>query len=329
MAPIIVSRTPALLLLAVLAGPSTLTSAHLRAPRNSKLPVEAWLSTPELIEHWGYPAETHTVQTDDGFLIDVHRIPGPKLGDKPGVGSRRTPVLIAHGYSASSECMVLRPHDNLAFMLADAGFDVWLGNTRGNFYGKRHLTLSPQDKEFWDFGWHENGLLDMSATIDLILRETGEPSVVFVGHSMGCSSLFALLSDRPEYNAKVRAGFLLAPAVYFTNLQGVFLQIRRTPLLRVVHRSWLRLNMENPITRAPYPRLCLPPNSLVMNPSCMKLFTEAQGPFYNMANNTYMPILMRHWPAGSSVGQTTHFLQLIIQGKKCGTVHTVVRLSAN
>ncbi|KAK3917335.1 Lipase lipl-5, partial [Frankliniella fusca] len=107
------ASTLSLLLAVLFAGPAALASAHLRAPRHSRLPAESWLSTPQLIEHWGYPAETHTVQTDDGFIIDVHRIAGPRRGDKPGGRVRRTPVLLTHGYAASSECLVLRPNDNL------------------------------------------------------------------------------------------------------------------------------------------------------------------------------------------------------------------------
>lgn len=73
----------------------------------------ALLPQPELISHWGYPGETHTVQTEDGFYLDVHRITGGRgQSDKPG-GRKKAPILLAHGYGATSECMVLREHDNL------------------------------------------------------------------------------------------------------------------------------------------------------------------------------------------------------------------------
>ena len=39
---------------------------------------------------------------------------------------------------------------SLAFVLADLGFDVWLGNFRGNAYSRRHVSLDPDvDLEFW------------------------------------------------------------------------------------------------------------------------------------------------------------------------------------
>jgi lysosomal acid lipase/cholesteryl ester hydrolase len=37
------------------------------------------------------------------------------------------------------------------YLLADAGYDVWLGNARGNTYCRRHVKLTAQNKKFWDF----------------------------------------------------------------------------------------------------------------------------------------------------------------------------------
>lgn len=42
----------------------------------------------------------------------------------------------------------------------------------------------------------------------------------YIGHSMGTTMLFALLSMRPEYNSKIRAGFALAPVAYMTKVKS-------------------------------------------------------------------------------------------------------------
>ncbi|EPB66343.1 ab-hydrolase associated lipase region [Ancylostoma ceylanicum] len=41
---------------------------------------ECKMTTPQIIEHWGYPAEIYTVTTEDGYILELHRIPYGKNG---------------------------------------------------------------------------------------------------------------------------------------------------------------------------------------------------------------------------------------------------------
>ena len=38
-----------------------------------------------------------------------------------------------------------------AYMLADRGYDVWMGNARGNTYSNKHIFLKESDEAFWKF----------------------------------------------------------------------------------------------------------------------------------------------------------------------------------
>ncbi|XP_029158380.1 lysosomal acid lipase/cholesteryl ester hydrolase-like [Nylanderia fulva] len=55
---------------------------------NLELNSDLDLTTPEIIEKAGYSTETHTVITEDGYILTLHRIPG---------GNGSLPVLLVHG----------------------------------------------------------------------------------------------------------------------------------------------------------------------------------------------------------------------------------------
>lgn len=114
-------------------------------------------------------------------------------------------------------------------MLADEGFDVWLGNSRGVKVSREHRYLNPDLSEYWDYSWHEIGKYDMPAMIDTILRITNQSSLQYIGHSQGTTTLFVMLSLWPEYNQKIISAHLMTPAVYFRNAR-IVLRVLSTQL---------------------------------------------------------------------------------------------------
>ncbi|GFT96351.1 hypothetical protein NPIL_66411 [Nephila pilipes] len=126
----------------------------------------------ELISSKGYPVEDHVTQTKDGFILSMQRIPNGRKA--PGnYKGKKTVVFLQHGLlSASSDFVLNFPEESLGFILADSGYDVWMGNTRGNTYSRKHTRLNPNTDEFWDYrlgyekkGGKPNGLFKFLAKI--------------------------------------------------------------------------------------------------------------------------------------------------------------------
>lgn len=88
-----------------------------------------------------------------------------------------------------------------------------MNNVRGNSYSKEHwhLEACTSCQKYWNFSHHESALEDYSASIDYILKETKAKNVFFAGYSMATAQYLMLLSEKPEYNNKIKAGFLLGP----------------------------------------------------------------------------------------------------------------------
>jgi lysosomal acid lipase/cholesteryl ester hydrolase len=57
-------------------------------------------------------------------------------------------------------------------------------------------------------------LFDVPANIDHALNVTGAESLYYVGHSMGTTTWWIAMSERPEYNAKIKLMNAFAPVAY-------------------------------------------------------------------------------------------------------------------
>lgn len=55
----------------------------------------------------------------------------------------------------------------------------------------------------------------MTASIDYILKQTGQDGLYYVGHSMGTTVFYVMTSVMPEYNGRVKAMASLAPVAVF------------------------------------------------------------------------------------------------------------------
>jgi pimeloyl-ACP methyl ester carboxylesterase len=162
-----------------------------------------------LISKTGFSNEAHKVETSDGYVLKIHRI-FPRQ-DK----SRRGPVLLMHGFlGTAADYLISDPTMALAFQLANEGYHVFLGNYRGSKFSMNHLKLDPLSREYWRFSFDEIALQDLPAIINYILFLSQKQSLFYVGHNQGATALVALLSERPEYNAKIIQAHFLSPIVF-------------------------------------------------------------------------------------------------------------------
>ncbi|VVC99089.1 unnamed protein product [Leptidea sinapis] len=185
---------------------------------------ETHLNATELLRSHEYTVEEHVVRTDDGYELTMFRVL-PK--EKSNVVSKRPIVFLMHGLLGSADdWLLMGPHKSLAYMLSDAGFEVWLGNARGSKYSRKHVSKHPAQDDFWSYSIDEVALHDLPAMIDYVLRTSEHENLYYVGHSQGNTAIFALTAARPEYNDKIVMMHALSPMVYMSRV--------RSPLLRML-----------------------------------------------------------------------------------------------
>ncbi|KXJ76705.1 hypothetical protein RP20_CCG009157 [Aedes albopictus] len=269
---------------------------------------DALLTVPQLIRKYGYEVEEHEVVTEDGYLLAMFRIPGRN-------GARRYPVFMMHSlFSSCADWVVIGRKHGLAYLLADRGYDVWMGNARGNRYSTKHQRLFTISPKFWDFSFHEIGYYDVPALIDYVLEQTEARRLQYIGFSQGAMTSFVALSSRPEYNEKILQLHALSPAVYMYRSGSALIRVLVTLLPSIIDvftsvgkYEFLPFNDQQYYL---YRWLCPAPKQTI----CRAIIYDVVGRNPTQLDAKMLRIFLGHFPAGSSLKQVTHYAQIIKDG---------------
>lgn len=203
----------------------------------------------------GLDVETFKVQTEDGFIIDLHHVYDPKehiprgdlerdhLGpdvfqsfdtnkhphtmsddDDSSSSSKKKPkfpVLLMHGLLQSVGAYCCNDDSSLAFWLCKSGYDVWLGANRCGF-SPQHALLSYADPRMWCWNIRQMGVFDLPALTSRVLRETNFNKIGLIAHSQGTTQTLVALAkeQRPDIGSRLTVFCGLAPAAYAGPLIG-------------------------------------------------------------------------------------------------------------
>ncbi|GAX81580.1 hypothetical protein CEUSTIGMA_g9008.t1 [Chlamydomonas eustigma] len=303
------------LLLIIVSSPYVLSvrfESSTHASKNTFLKGSPPNNITDLVVPFGYPLEQHVLTTEDGYVLTLYRIPSSgthKSGNNPA--GNKPAVLLSHGLLDSCACfLLLGPGRALAFMLADQGFDVWLGNARGSTHSRNHTRLNTSSPLFWAFSFDEMAKYDLPAQLDKIVEVTGHTQVSFVGHSQGTTVLLAALASQPHLNDKIKMAILMAPVVFTQKISSIpFLTLASLGTDQIF--TMMGVNEFLPSDKV----VALLEGSLCyMQPAlCLNILSAIAGFSQDNVDPDRLPSYLKYTPAGTSVQNIAHWSQAVRQ----------------
>nr|XP_025706741.1 lipase member J-like isoform X1 [Callorhinus ursinus] len=268
---------------------------------------EATMNISQIISYWGYPDEVYDIVTEDGYILGLYRIPYGKTNNDSS--AQRLVVYLQHGlFTSASSWISNLPNNSLGFILADAGYDVWMGNSRGTTWSRKHTYLKTNSKEFWAFSFDEMAKYDLPASIDFIVKHTGQEEIFYIGHSQGTTIAFITFSTIPKIAKRIKIFFALAPVFSIKYSKSPL--IKRAYKWKSVIKAFLGNKDFLPNTsfkRFVGSRLC---PLKTIGKICRDILFMIYGCDLENINMSRVDVYMSHNPAGTSVQNMLHWSQL-------------------
>jgi pimeloyl-ACP methyl ester carboxylesterase len=273
----------------------------------------------DLVERRGYPIETHYVETKDGYVLGVYRIPGPHGEPRPDGGEEacRRPVILQHGLLDSSATWVVNSRSkSLGFILADHGYDVWMSNSRGNAFSRNHSGFSPESKVFWDFTFDDMAAFDLPAVVEYVRHHAcqGRSKVGLIAHSQGSTLSFAALSSA-DLSKDISIFIALAPAIYLNYISSIplrFLAKMHADTLVTVLGEKEFLPSQQDMSDL-FGEFCS-----ATPDSCVSILTAICGFNRRNVDVSRLPVYLAYAPSGTSVKNIRHWAQHVRRAEETG-----------
>ncbi|XP_072397486.1 lipase member K-like [Diabrotica undecimpunctata] len=260
----------------------------------------------EILQRWGCTVETNTLTTTDGYQILVIRA-------YKNLDPTLTPILMVHGIYMNSRAFVSSGEKSLVYQLIEQRRQVFLINLRGSLYSPGNVNgLDKSNYDYWNFTWHEMGMYDMPAALDLVYQTTQQKAIV-IGYSMGTTVTSVFLSLNPEKAQSRVKNFVAMAPIVILNKQIRSILGGLAPLWPLVQPiAKLVYNGEMLTGHQGYTNFCIQlPITMQM---CYSVVVPLYGSDYEGLDYAKRPIQLVDNPDSICEKVVTHYAQIIDKG---------------
>lgn len=253
-----------------------------------------------------YQCKEESVTTLDGYILQVFRM--QRISE---LMHSKLPVLMWHGLLDSAFTFLLNmANESLPYLLADEGYDVWLGNCRGNTYGTAHMFLDPRQEAFWQFTWDAFAQRDVPDVISHVLYRTALPKLAYVAHSQGTMQMFAALSAGYVQSSQLACFVALGPVIFASH--------QRNPILTALSSTlsvWLGRLADKKAFKIPAIVKPLVDELCKSTPRLCSDIIELIAGVTTGVNDSRVEVIATHEPGGTSTLNLAHWAQMVRTGK--------------
>ena len=182
----------------------------------------------DYIKQYGYELEENPVTTEDGFILSVWHLQPKKPNGKV--------VFLQHGLADTAWTFFQLKHKSLPFFLLQEGYDLWLGNIRGNIFSSKHATKKIK-ADYNNFTIDEFVKYDLPTMVDYVKSRTGVKKLSYIAHSQGSTMFFMLTMHNPSYvqnNFDHFATLGTVPNIAYTHFAPIELLDKISGILKAV-----------------------------------------------------------------------------------------------